>query len=250
MSAPASSLVQATGLEADAWMARMLGKPCYRLHVGGAVSPADVRDALQGAVADEVSFVDAKVPTDRLDAVAALQGSGFLLVDTNVVLELRRPPPRSSVGTGITMRDAQPADAAGVRSVARTSFAFSRFHLDPEVPTATANELKAEWAGNYFNGTRGDLCAVAVDAAGPCAFLLGLAPSPGELVIDLVAVAARAQRQGLGGALVRHVWETTDPERMTVGTQLANVGSLRFYESLGFRVRSASYVFHRHGTTS
>jgi ribosomal protein S18 acetylase RimI-like enzyme len=227
----------------------MLGKPAYRLRVGDDVSSPAVRDALQDAAVGS-SFVDAKIEVDRLDAVAALQASGFLLVDTNVVLELLRPPPRASVTAGVTVRDAQPGDAAEVRTVARSSFAFSRFHLDPQVPKATADELKAEWVGNFFTGARGDHCAVAVDPLGPCAFLLALTPRLDEVVIDLVAVASRAQRQGVGAALVRHIWEAAEPKRVTVGTQLANVTSLRFYESLGFRMRSASYVFHRHGTTS
>jgi hypothetical protein len=40
------------------------------------------------------------------------------------------------------------------------------------------------------------------------------------------------------------------PRGMLVGTQAANVASLRLYESLGFRMRDAKFVLHHHGSAA
>jgi ribosomal protein S18 acetylase RimI-like enzyme len=37
------------------------------------------------------------------------------------------------------------------------------------------------------------------------------------------------------------------PAAIVVGTQAANIPSVRLYESLGFRLRSSQYVLHHHG---
>ena len=40
--------------------------------------------------------------------------------------------------------------------------------------------------------------------------------------------------------------ESPNVKLLRVGTQLANTGSLRLYEGLGFRQCQAQYVFHYH----
>jgi dTDP-4-amino-4,6-dideoxy-D-galactose acyltransferase len=64
-------------------------------------------------------------------------------------------------------------------------------------------------------------------------------------VIDLIAIAAEARGRGAGRALVAHLLATS-PQRVDVGTQIANVGALRFYERLGFEVTETRYVLHCH----
>lgn len=250
MSPSIESPVRPSRIAPDAWLGAALGTPAWRLHPGDEITAGAVRELLHAHVGDGPSFVDAKIPVDASLAVAALCGAGFELVDTNVVLDLAAAPAAAPPTGGVTLRDAHADDVAAVGAVARTSFTFTRFHADPAIADAVADELKGRWAESFFSGGRGDLMAVAADAAGPCGFLLALAPAPGEAVIDLIAVAARARRTGVGAALVRHVWDAMQPHRMIVGTQLANTPSLRFYEQLGFRIRGASHVLHRHGEAS
>ena len=67
-------------------------------------------------------------------------------------------------------------------------------------------------------------------------------------VIDLVGVSPEHQGRRVGTALVRRFieeWRGRAAE-LRVGTQAANVQSLRFYERNGFRVVQSDYVLHAH----
>lgn len=76
-------------------------------------------------------------------------------------------------------------------------------------------------------------------------FLQALLPPDRPLVVDLIGVAADWRGRGLGAAMLAFAQAAAGGPRRT-GTQLANAGSLRFYERLGFRFVGANYVFHRH----
>jgi ribosomal protein S18 acetylase RimI-like enzyme len=63
----------------------------------------------------------------------------------------------------------------------------------------------------------------------------------GEAEIKNMAVAEHAQRRGLGRALVRAAIELAGRERrsrLLVATAAADVGNLRFYQRVGFRMLS------------
>ncbi len=170
---------------------------------------------------------------------------GFRLVDTNVQLTRVAAPLKGSRGR---CRFARPDDEPAVRGIAGSSFTQSRFHLDPEIPNATADRLKASWAGNFFTGKRGDWMVVAEEAGEVCGFLQLLRKSSECLIIDLIAVAKEQQGKGLGKEMIAFAAHAClkQPAAMLVGTQIANFGSLALYTRLGFEISSASYVLHLH----
>jgi GNAT superfamily N-acetyltransferase len=189
-------------------------------------------------------FVDAKVPSEAVGRLHQLEAAGFAVVDTSV--QLTRPAVPFDVQSG-HVRFALPADEATVRTLAAQSISQSRFHLDPAIPRATANHLKAEWAGNFFAGHRGDWMVVAEDAGEVCGFLQLLRSEEG-VVIDLIGVSSNHRSRGLGSQMIafaaHHCLDR--PARLTVGTQIANVRSLAFYQRLGFTITAAFYVLHLH----
>ena len=64
----------------------------------------------------------------------------------------------------------------------------------------------------------------------------------------MIAVAKSHQRKGLGEAMIGQAGKHFDKARnLLVGTQIANVPSMRAYQKLGFRVCDSSYVLHYHG---
>jgi ribosomal protein S18 acetylase RimI-like enzyme len=68
------------------------------------------------------------------------------------------------------------------------------------------------------------------------------------LVIDLIAVRARTVGRGLATAMIRHAARTCGkPDKLRVGTQVANVGSLALYQRMGFENHRSPYVLHFHG---
>jgi ribosomal protein S18 acetylase RimI-like enzyme len=54
--------------------------------------------------------------------------------------------------------------------------------------------------------------------------------------------------RGIGKALMGHLMEEAAGAGglLRVGTQAANLASLRLYESLGFRIAETAYVLHCH----
>lgn len=88
---------------------------------------------------------------------------------------------------------------------------------------------------------------VATAADTPVGFLQLLAREK-QLIIDLIAVDQEAQGAGLATGMIQFAArQLSNFESMLVGTQIANIPSLRVYEKLGFRMCGASYMYHYHG---
>lgn len=204
----------------DPWLAERLGLPVFT------VEEQDVRFR-------ERAFYQAKVPCDALQRVHALEDDGFRVVDVNVTLE--RPAGPLDTAGAVPVADARPEHRAGVLALAEHDYTVSRFHLDPEIPDGVAGVIKRDWAAAVLDGERGERMLVAGDAQG----FLAVTPGP---TIDLIAVRTDARGSGIGRALVAAL----APAPITVGTQVANTGALRFYERLGFSVTATRFVLHRH----
>lgn len=229
-------------LEKDPWLGSVLERPAWRVADGGAGRPLD---ALHGAGAQ---FATAKIDAADTAVVAEFERFGFHVIDTALTFDAERV---RTAGNDGRARFARPEDEAAVRALAGNAFRFSRFHLDPAIPEALAHRVKAEWAGNWFRGARGDGMIVGEDD-GRLAGFLQLLWRGDRLVIDLVAVDPASRGRGLARAMIgfaaeRGSGDARRPTAMIVGTQAANISSVRLYESLGFRLGGAQYVLHHHG---
>ncbi|MBN1107051.1 MAG: GNAT family N-acetyltransferase [Deltaproteobacteria bacterium] len=232
--------------QTDEWLAGFLGCRVFRLNMGDSLvyDPAGV-EKTRRMLTKGPCFAYAKAGTGEHEKLAILEGMGFRLIDTNITME-KKCSPQTGSGSAKDVRFAMPGDREAVRAIAKESFVFSRFHLDPMIDKETADCIKAGWVENYFYGKRGDSLVVGDLGSGLGGFLL-LLHSATDLVIDLIAVAEGSRRKGLAGAMIAFA-ERQIPgfERILVGTQVANIPSIRLYEKLGFRFHAASYVFHFH----
>lgn len=228
----------AAGLSCDGWLAQFLGKPAWHLK-----RPEERVPALPEAPV----FVDAKIPVARIADLARLQSAGFAMVDVNVQL-LRPATLAAPMPVAGRARLAGPEDELAVRDVAGQVFVYDRFHVDPRVDHGAANALKSAWAGNYFNGSRGEWMVVGLHDGAVAGFLQLLAGAEDTVVIDLIGVAGTAQGQGLATAMIAHALTTCAlGKAMRVGSQLANSPALALYQRLGFAISSADFVLHYHG---
>ncbi len=234
------------GVLIDPFLSEILGKTSGRL-------TGIENVALLNPAGDDPSagFVYAKISTGDTNLVVSLENAGFHLIDTNVQLDrpLTGEWPQANLSSDYQIRFAQPEDRQGVQSVAGSNFVFTRFHLDPKIPNKVADNIKASWAGNYFVGLRGEFMVVAMHEGRPIGFLQ-LVRDESNLVIDLVAVEKAHQGLGVGTSMIIFAVHNCDAarERILVGTQIANVPSLRAYAKIGFRVCTSEYVFHYHGS--
>jgi ribosomal protein S18 acetylase RimI-like enzyme len=225
-------------LARDEWLGRILGCDAWQVRVG---AHGPDRDAIAKVAAP--AFLYAKVPTADTAMVGRLGDLGFRVVDTNVTLERDAAPALAESGRN-ACRFAAPGDRDAIRALAGRAFSHSRLHLDAAVPREAADRSRAEWAGNFFSGARGDHMVVAGECLG---FLQLLGPKDGVLTIDLIGVDPTARRRGLARDMIAFAAARLPGiARLRVGTQVANIASLRLYESLGFRVVETSYVLHAH----
>lgn len=224
---------------ADDWLTEIFGYPVYRLGADGE------NRSLGEVIRSGRVFCYAKVDVSDVQTANELERLGFRIVDT--ALTFSGNP--AGVAGGLT-RAATITDREAARGIAGRVFRFSRFHLDPNISNVLADEVKSAWVDNFFVGKRGDGMIVA-ELDGQLAGFLQLLWAGDQLVIDLIGVDKNSQGRGIGRNMILFaarcgIGDGRVPESMMVGTQAANTASVRLYESLGFRLGRAQYVFHFH----
>tara|TARA_B110000008_G_scaffold262437_2_gene284762 strand:- start:7330 stop:8040 length:711 start_codon:yes stop_codon:yes gene_type:complete len=224
----------------DPFTESFLGKPCFQLnHYNRAFNLPRSGDA---------GFIYTKIQTSRIADISKLERIGFNLIDTNI--QLQRPASgnwdEKNISSSCRIRLAEPSDLPDIENIAASSFLFSRFHLDPKIEDSVANEIKRQWATNFFAGKRGDCMVVAKDQNQTIGFLL-LLDQEDKRTIDLIAVSKGHRGKGLASAMIRFAAKEALGRQIVVGTQVANSPSLRSYENLGFRAYESYYVLHYHG---
>ena len=222
-------------LQRDEWLSHALGRESFHL-----TSPPMEELSLVLADAPPGAFVDCRVDVTKEEATSSLIAAGALLVDTNVTFER---PGAETAKPGAGVREALPEDRDVVARIAAEAFAFSRFARDPHLGPAVNARLKASWVSNFFAGRRGNRLLLG-EVDGRVAGFLLLIDRDEESVIDLIAVDAAHRRRGVAERMVAAAAQ--DGRRLRVGTQLANVPSIRLYETLGFRFVGAAHVLHLH----
>jgi len=231
----------------DQWLTQKLNRNVFSLTIRHR-GKNDIRQRQFRAVLNQSPvLVYAKIPVSDTKAVAELEKFGFSLIDTNIIMQKDIEHPRES-SLEIVCRPSLNTDEKKVVAIARHNFTFSRFHLDCAINNNTANSIKAAWAKSYFTGNRGDAMIVAEYKNRLAGFLLLIINQPeATLIIDLIAVDRKFQGKGIARAMIAFAQNYfTDLKIIKTGTQIANMPSLKFYDSLGFALYSASYVLHYH----
>jgi ribosomal protein S18 acetylase RimI-like enzyme len=238
----------------DRWLSEMMERPVLNVRLAhqpaGRLGDGALASRLREKLLQSSGvFAYAKVATHETATVDLLESVGFRIVDTNVTFEklLDAPIIASPSSAEITVRAAHSNDEDGAAEVAAAAFRFSRFHLDPRIEEALAIKIKTHWVRNYFRGLRGDSLIVAVSQQRCCGFLQILNPAESCFVIDLIAVDPQSTRQGIASLLINNLEQTCGlGSTIRVGTQAANIASLRLYEKLGYRIQKTDYVLHYH----
>lgn len=237
-------------VQPDNWLGSVLGRPAFRLvRSAGTEASENGRDILPFPGSEPAAgFYFAKVPTVDVATVRRLCDVGFCVVDVSVTFQ--RKPASHEAGGGVAVRTGRASDRNAIRQIAEIGFRYSRFHLDDRIPMVMANRVKREWMESYLQGTRGECVYVAELDGEPIAFLASLATEVRQQrcrVIDLIATHPNHRGKGAARSLVgRFIADSSNYDLLRVGTQVANVPSIRLYESCGFRLAASEYVLHAH----
>lgn len=242
----------------DKWLSGIFGYGVFKINVvPSSISSPESLDGVRDGVREhaggrQAAMYYSKVDTAQVDLVRALGAAGLYVVDVNVTLGVDA---RSAAGVSkrgdVVVCEAEPRHHERLLEIATTCFQYSRFHLDPLISNETANLVKREWIHSYVRKERGDKLFAALLDGQPVGFLAVLAsesPSRRTRTIDLIGVAKTCQRRGVGQALVAYFIERYGDrcDWLQVGTQAANLPSIRLYEQMGFSVAQTQYVMHMH----
>ena len=242
----------------DAWLSTTLTRPVFAVHL-----PADAeREAAVQAIAEHAArhvgaFYFAKLSPLDLTGVSALSRAGFQMVEASLGLgrSLGDAPLDGETNGGVAVDAFDGRWRDEVLDVAGSCFRYSRFHVDPRFERSLADHVKREWIRSYVERRRGDCLLVAHDrgeALGFAAMLVAPRTGGPAAVIDLIGVRPGDQQRGVGQALVRAAMARYAPRctAIEVGTQAANVPSVRLYERNGFRLIRSGLVLHLHAGKS
>jgi GNAT superfamily N-acetyltransferase len=172
----------------------------------------------------------------RFDGSVDLSGLGFRRIETLVTYEGPLDP---TAEMPAHVRPGAANDADACREIAAAAFTHDRWHADPKIPDRAAVAIKGAWVENDVRG-RADRVLIATDPEEPRrvqGFLLVL-ERRGVAVIDLIAVAPRAQGHG-GGKRLMQALSAECGGRCALGragTQETNLTAIRFYERSGWRL--------------
>ncbi len=235
-------------LKTDAWLTKILERDVYRLIIDECSTDGDrfVECEAFAALKSARAFAYAQTAVGFMPGIRSLIRMGFTLIETNVLFSKPIGQPDWQPGMYV-IQQASAAHEDQVAHLAYGSFEFSRFQLDPLIPNDLANRVKAEWTRSYFRGQRGDQMMVATLDGVVAGFVLLIGRDHRTWIIDLIAVDRHHRGQGVARGMISHVEAHAEGfTHVRVGTQLANIPSIRLYTQLGFVMDEAHYVFHYH----
>lgn len=242
----------------DRWLASIFGHNVFRIDIDSRDVSSDknrceIAAKIRGHAAEQkTAMYYSKVDTKEVELVRQFIAGGLYVVDVNVTFAIETRSNRTPAQAGeIAISEVQSEHREKVLEIAGSCFRYSRFHLDPLVSQQIADQVKHDWILNYISKKRGERLWAALIGEQPVGFLAVLASeSNGKRIrtIDLVGVDTSYQGRGVGHALGSFFISQyrNDCDLLQVGTQAANVPSMRLYEKLGFSISSTQYVLHMH----
>lgn len=249
-----SGVIQLESLPWDSqWLGRAVGRiPCWIESTD--VSAKRVNGLLDSALQEArrlgMQYLWTRTPSACVTQLQTLESCGFQTVDSLLTFGIALPAsPDTRADPALEYGLVREAEIADVGSIAAESFTVDRFHSDPTVAKAVADELHRQWAINCCHD-HADAVLVARNEGNVVGFIALRIDRLAESVLGartgtiiLVATSVSARRMGVATSLSRAAlqWFTAQGcVYAEVGTQLANLRAARLYQSAGFRLAQAS----------
>lgn len=201
-----------------------------------------------------VQHLTARVDVADLDTMGALEQCGFRTMDALVTYIMRpvKDPP-NDVRTVGTIRKSREDDAEAILEITREAYRGyrGRFHLDPHLPAARADEFYVEWARQCLSGTMADALLVWEDSTGRVNGFMGFRRREpvSSLATPVYGGGLGACRRDSPGGYVSLIgegtrWAHARGAVAEVQTQNYNFAVIRTYEAAGAHYVRAEYTLH------
>lgn len=239
----------------DRWLSEIFQYSVFKIESDPTVDVSQAAQLVSNHSSEQpVAMYYAKIATDQVELVRQLGKAGLYVVDVNMTFRLNNKGPAHVSSPGYpswSIGEITADQHEEVLAIAGSCFRYSRFHLDPLVPSKIAHRVKHDWILSYVTGQRGEKLFVASANGKLAGFLAVIATESGGKsgrTIDLVGVDKTFQGQGAGQALGKFFidYYRDRCDFLNVGTQGANVPSIRLYQKLGFSLMKSEYVMHMH----
>lgn len=175
-----------------------------------------------------------------------LAQSGFHYIHTLLTYKMAKAEYaglRVQTSDSVSIRKVTPADSGAVMELARKSFKFSRYHLDPYLDKEKANNLLATSAENSILHGFVDVMYIAEHEGKVVGYYSGKKRSMPELSLNfgeaVISAVDENYRGGgifktLNGALLKWFYENTDIAEM--GTYLSNIPVHKTWSNNGLSI--------------
>jgi dTDP-4-amino-4,6-dideoxy-D-galactose acyltransferase len=210
-----------------------------------------LESALREIRARAVRHLSIRVDASDLSSLHVVEKADFITVDSLLTFAIDLSDHSSPApDTDFSLRLATAEDADEAAALARNAYVYDRFHSDPFINGALADELHATWVHNSCTGKAADSVLLAEDQTGLLGFVTCTLKqettqrSGGTSgTIILVATAERARGRGIGYATTMAAlkwFRSQGCEHIEVGTQLRNIPAARLYQRCGFSIVGSS----------
>ncbi|HSS05646.1 MAG TPA: GNAT family N-acetyltransferase [Rhodanobacteraceae bacterium] len=202
---------------------------------------------------DRVDVAILRLPADAIASINELREYGFapIVADTIVRYDIDLPAPRADLDEAVSLRDATPADAPLLESLAREIFAgyVTHYHANPLFPASKILDGYGEWAASHVSSERAGSAAWLVEMCGEIAGFscYRLDTERAEAFGVLNGVLPSMRRQGVYRAMLRRMFRDFAVRGMghfAIATQVQNVSVQRIWAAEGLSLRRTDNTVH------
>jgi len=216
------------------------------------VAGDDLAEALDWCEKNRAEFLIARLPTDQIQMVQAMERAGFMLSDTLVYFRKKNLETiASDLPTGYSWRLAQTGDHAEVEELAMKTFAgyTGHYHADSKLKKIDSDLVYSSWAANScVDKQLADAVILIENDQKIAAFATVKKVETYMSEGILFGVAPEHQGKSLYAALMSlaQQWSTNATlSQMIVSTQITNLAVQKVWCRQGFEPHQSFYTFHK-----
>jgi len=207
---------------------------------------AELQPFLAWLEQENIHLASCRMPFDRLRESMLLEQAGFRFVEMAIHPHLAKLQAYPCSDQGLCVERATDADLPGIEAIAAHTFGYERYHADPRLDHALADERYRIWVNNSNLHPSQRLYKIC-EGEDLVAFFVTENKPDGLCYWHLTAVAPAFQGRGYGKRVWRQMLHLHQQEGMErIGTTIAggNVPVLNLYASLGFRFQTPDVTLH------
>jgi dTDP-4-amino-4,6-dideoxy-D-galactose acyltransferase len=211
------------------------------------LQPKSLDMAINEARALDIKCLYVEIPFGIPEVIAYCSENGFFLVDLKTTLEKKigiKDTRASSINITYKLEDEY---YTSLREIVKQISIQSRFSYDLKFGRENSRLLYEEWLRVSFYEKYCDYFIVYIKDEKPAGFIT-VKIKNGRPFIDLLGVLDEERGKGIGKCLINEAERRLSEARyntMKVVTQGHNIGALRTYQSMNFKIESINIFYHK-----